>query len=174
MANRSTAPHGAPAPAATDPSGPARLRAWLEEALFLARRFAEDTWDDFGRRDRYFRMKAAILAVWVATSVFSFRVATAGPSDPAANGLGAYVAVTHTTMSWGLLVHNRSDEAWKDVRVVLDGGWVHQRAHVAPDEKVVLSPGQFSRGGQPAPDELSIGSVRIETDDGDAAPPVVR
>lgn len=150
------------------------LRERLEEAAFTLRRHARDNWDDFRRRDRYFQWKAAIVAVWTAVSLLSIRVAMARPDDPAANGLGAYAAVTHTTMSWGLLVHNRSDEPWKHVRVVLDGGWVHERAQIAPDEKVVLSPAQFSRGGQSAPEDLAIHAVRIETDDGDARPTLVR
>lgn len=150
-----------------------RVREAVEEALFALRRFVRDNWDDFRRRDRYFQWKAAIVAAWTVTSLISIRVAMAGPDDPSANGLGAYAAVTHTTMSWGLLVHNRSDDTWSDVRIVLDGGWVHERARIGPDEKVVLSPAQFSRGGEKAPLDLAIRGVRVETADGDATPRLV-
>lgn len=151
-----------------------RFRDVAAEALFQVRRFATATWRDFRRRDRFFQWKAAILAAWTLCSVFAIRVAVGGPPDPARNGLQAYTAITHTTMSWGLLVHNRSDEAWTEVRVLLDGGWVHERASVAADEKVVLSPDQFTRDGRPAPADLEFQTVRLETDGGSASPPLVR
>ncbi|WP_373048103.1 hypothetical protein [Vulgatibacter sp.] len=150
------------------------LRDAAEEGLFQLRRFAAESWQDFRRRDRFFRWKALIVAGWTVVSIASIRVAMAGPEDPAANGLGAYVAVNHTSMGWGLLVHNRSDEEWTAVRVELEGGWVHERPRIGPDEKVVLSPGQFRRGDLAATDALAIGSVEIDTDEGSATPPVVR
>ena len=151
-----------------------RVSDALDEAWFTLRRTARDSWEGFRRRDRFFQWKAGIVAAWTLVSVFSIRVAMAGPDDLSSNGLGAYAAVTHTTMSWGLLVHNRSDERWSRVRVVLDGGWVHERAQIGPDEKVVLSPAQFSRAGQTAPLDLTFDRVRVETDDGDATPVLVR
>ena len=164
-----------PTPLPEPPRTPAeRMRELAEEALYQVRRFALDTWDDFRRRDRWFRWKAAIVVAWTVCSIVSIRVATATPADPADNGLGAYAALTHTTMSWGLLVENRSDEAWTGVRVILDGGWVHERRTIAAEEKVVLSPAQFLRDGEPAPADLEVAGLRLETDDGDATPPLVR
>lgn len=164
-----------PEPLPEPPRPPAeRLREFAEEALFQIRRVARESWEDLRRRDRFFQWKAAIVAAWTLCSIVSIRIATATPADPADNGLGAYVALTHTTMSWGLLVENRSDEPWTDVRVILDGGWVHERPLIAAEEKVVLSPSQFLRDGVPAPQDLEVAGLRIETNEGSVTPPVVR
>jgi len=168
LANRPT-----PLPEPPRPLG-ARLRAWAEEALFRARQLALESWHDFRRRDRWFQWKVGVVAAWALTSFLAIRVAMDGPGDLAENGLQAYVAMNQTSMSWGLLVHNRSDEDWHEVRIVLEGGWVHERPTIAAGERVVLSPSQFVREGIPATAELEFSSVVVETDDGRASPPIVR
>ena len=151
-----------------------RLRAAVDEGLFRVRQFAAETWSDFRRRDRWFQMKVGVIAAWALTSALAIRLAMGGPGELAANALHAYVALNSTTMSWGLLVHNRSDEDWTGVRVILDGGWVHERPSIAAGERVVLSPAQFARDGAPAPANLEVASVRIETEEGSAQPAIVR
>lgn len=151
-----------------------RIRDGAGELTFRARRAFEEAVEDLRRRDRFFRYKAAIVAAWVLLSLVGIRVATFGPDDPASNRIGAYVALTRTSLGWGLLLHNRSDEPWTEVRVEIPGGWVHERERIEPDEKVVLGAGQFRREGRPAPAELTIEKVRIRTDQGSASPRVVR
>lgn len=153
---------------------PDRLREGAGDLAFHTRRFFEESLDDLRRRDRFFRLKAGVLAAWIALSLVAFAIATGGTTDPAGNGLGAYVALTRTAMGWGLLVDNRSDEAWTSVRVILNDEWIHERMAIGPNEKVVLGPGQFHRKGEAAPLELEIESVHVAADEGSASPAVVR
>lgn len=147
-----------------------RFREVGGEALFASRRLVRDLLSDWKRRDPAFRWKTGIVAAWLGISLVSLHVATSGPSDPASNALGAYVAVTHTAMGWGLLLDNRSNRPWEEVEVVVNGEWIHRRDRVEPDEKVVLGPLQFSRGGEHPPAELSVESIRLHTRKGQAAP----
>lgn len=173
------APSTVRAPIAEAPAAPPtplarRLREGAGDLLFALRRGAVESWRDFRRLDRHFQWKAGVVAAWALTSLVAIRIAMASPTDLASNGLQAYVAMNQTTMSWGLLVHNRSDEPWNAVRVILDDGWVHERPAIGAGERVVLSPEDFRRAGEAAPADLGIASVRIETRGGTAAPTLVR
>lgn len=160
------------------PVEPSPLRQRLVEAIatgaFSAKRFVVGLVEDWRKRDPAFRWKAGIVASWIGISAFSLHVATSGPEDPASNSLGAYVAITHTAMGWGLLLDNQSDRPWEAVEVVVNGEWVHRRERIGPEEKVVLGPFQFQKGDQTPPADLSIDSVRVGTRRGAVSPQLVR
>lgn len=93
--------------------------------------------------DRFVQMRLAVLAIWGALAILAIGIARSGSAEDASNPLHAYVALRKSPLGWALLVHNRSEEAWTEVAIELDGGQVHMRDAIGPDEKLVLSPWQF-------------------------------
>jgi hypothetical protein len=144
-----------------------------EEVYVGLRRWVLDLWEDLRTRDQFFQWKACILAGWLVLSFTCLAVARSGGASPADNSLRAYASITRTSMSWGLLVHNQSSKPWTKVEVVLEGGYVHRRDRLEPDERVVISPSQFRLGEATASQDQEPAAVEIRCKQGNAKPALV-
>lgn len=150
------------------------LTQGAEGAYVHLRRVAAAGVEDLRAQDRYLWAKLGVVACWLGLAALAIFIATAPPVQEPTNALGAYASLRTTALgSWALLLHNRSDEAWTDVRVHLDGGHVFTREAVEVDEMLVLSPWQFLLDGEPHPAEARPQQVRVETRRGSASPPLL-
>lgn len=95
--------------------------------------------------DRYFRLRLVVVSTWAALALLAIGIARSGGET--SNPLKAYVALRQSSLGWALLVHNQSNRPWREVTIELDGGHVHGRETIGPDEKLVLSPWQFQMPG---------------------------
>lgn len=148
----------------------ARMGEELGARSIAAWRWAEGALEELRGRGRIFRLRLAVLSGWALLSTLSLLVAFSTPRSPGVNALRAYVAVKETSMSWALLVHNRSEAPWHGVEILLDGGHSFRRERIDPDEKLVLSPGQFSLDGALRLEERPPRSVKILAAEGAVTP----
>ncbi|AKU91005.1 hypothetical protein [Vulgatibacter incomptus] len=142
------------------------VRRASDEAFVRGRRLVLDVVDDLRTRDRFFRIKAAIVAGWLALCFVSLSIAGSGRSAPDANGLRAYAVLQHTSMGWAVLVHNRSSRPWTRVELELDGAAARPIARVGPDEKLVLGPSQFQLGVAPLGATHRARQIKVSTEQG--------
>lgn len=149
------------------------LKEGAEGTYVGLRRVARSVAQELRAQDRYLWWKVGIVASWLGLSLLALQIATAPPIQEPTNSLGAYASVRRTALSWALLIHNRSDRPWTGVRVLLDAGHVFERERMEPDERVVLSPWQFSLDGEAPADDALPREVRIETRGGSASPILV-
>jgi hypothetical protein len=149
--------------AETPPGAP----SLLGKAVGEARRAADAVAGGLRRAGRFQRMRLGILGGWVIASLLALFIAC--PSTGPGNSIGADVQVhKDSLLGQQILVRNESDTVWTDVTLTLDGAWRRTERSLRPHEQVVLSPGQFERGGEPAPRELRPRSLLVECREGRA------
>ena len=121
--------------AATVASWTARARAELERLA-----------DELRRSDRFFRMRAGVVAGWAILSAIT--LAAACPPVGPGNSLGAEARVLRESFVGGaqVLVRNDSGDVWTDVVVTLDGEWRYRQATLRPREEIVVSTTLFRSG----------------------------
>ncbi|BDG07757.1 hypothetical protein [Anaeromyxobacter paludicola] len=119
--------------------------------------------DDFRRADRFFKLRAGVVAAWALVSVAT--VFGACPSAGPSNGLGAEVSILKADPVPGeqapgegqivgsakIMIRNESDDIWTDVVLKLDGAWRYEQATIRPRDYVVLLVSQFRQDGVPPP-----------------------
>ncbi|HZZ84411.1 MAG TPA: hypothetical protein VFE30_07725 [Anaeromyxobacteraceae bacterium] len=144
-------------------SSPAATRAQrlAEEIAARARRLAED----FRRADRYFKLRAGVIACWAVISIAT--IFGACPSAGPGNDLGADVALLKADPVPGeqapgegkivgsakIMVRNESDDIWTDVVLKLDGRWRYDQATMRPRDYLVLLVSQFRQGDDAPPSD---------------------
>ncbi|HEY0840429.1 MAG TPA: hypothetical protein VGD74_09615 [Vulgatibacter sp.] len=138
----------------------------IDRIWVWGRRTREDLRDSLRHRDRWFAWKAGIVACWVLLSLICLGVAASGGErQPARNDLGAYVVMRPSSLSWALLVENRSGLPWTEVEIEVEG-FTYRQSRVLPEERLVLGPSQF---GAEAAAQLARGTpaqARIRTKEG--------
>ena len=146
--------------------------AAIDHAWVWARRTFSDLREDLRHRDRWFAWKAGIVASWIVLSLVCLGVAGSGGADrPARNRLDAYVVVRTSSLSWALLVENRSGRPWTSISLEVDGHTFRQE-RLGPDERLVLSPAQFLAAGAALPADRPPRSARLTTAEGTAEIPL--
>jgi hypothetical protein len=137
---------------------PARTADWARGLRAAARDLAED----LRRSDRFSRMRVAVVAAWAAISLVTLIVAC--PSSGPGNSLGADVRVQGDGLLGGaqIMVRNDSDEVWTDVVLTLDGGWAYRQATLRPDDRIVVSTGQFAREGAAPPADYRPRTLEVD------------
>jgi hypothetical protein len=132
----------------------------------FARDLAQDLTEGYRRSNRYFRMRAAVIASFTLLTVASLWLAC--PSSGPRNDLGAEVKLAESFLGHQLLIRNESDEIWTDVVITLDGTWRLDRRTVRPRDEMVVSVAQFGQGGQRAPKDYRPATVTIVCREGKA------
>lgn len=145
-----------------------RQRSFAERAKELFREQAAS----FRRSDRFFKMRAGVVAAWVL--VAGATLVGACPSSGPANDLGADVRLRADSAVGGaeLLVRNESPDLWTELKLTLDGGWRYEQKTMRPQDQVVLSVTQFKKDGQPAPRGFKPRTLTIECEQGSMTTPL--
>lgn len=142
------------------------LVALVDHVWVWGRRTLGDLREDLRQRDRWFSWKAGIVAGWIVLSIVCLGVAgSGGDGRPARNSLDAYVVLRPSSLSWALLVENRSGRPWTEMAIDVDGHTFRQD-RLLPDERLVLGPAQFSRGVEPLPADRPPRRARVSTREG--------
>jgi hypothetical protein len=137
----------------------------------LARDVAGEVAEGYRRSDRYLRLRAAIVASFVALSLFAMW-ASCLPAG-VTNALGAEAQLlADSIMGTQILVKNDSDRNWTEVAFTLDGEWRLERRTVRAGDKVVVPLRQFTRDGRAAPGDLQPRTLEIRCAEGRASPPL--
>jgi len=133
-----------------------------------ARSAASDGAESFRRSSRHQRMRLWVIGGWILVSLVAVWIAF--PSSGPTNSLGADVHVLKESLVGGqqILVRNESEEIWTDVVLTLDGSWRNEQRTVRPRDQVVLSPSQFRRGDEAAPQDLRPRTLTIQCRQGRA------
>ena len=119
-------------------------------------------------RRRFFRYKAAIVGGWLALSAMSLVVACPGASLRAAD-LGARLVVNTEQTPVIVLVHNESDEAWREVTVIVNQHWRASVEEVKAHGALALTPKLLmGANGTLAPADLRVTGVELRTREGRA------
>ncbi|GEJ57284.1 hypothetical protein [Anaeromyxobacter diazotrophicus] len=141
------------------PAQDGRLSA-AAEVLGGWRARAADLADGFRRSDRFFKMRAGIVAAWAVLSLLTLWGSCATPGQH--NALGADVQVNRDSiMGTQLLVRNDSDRNWEDVVLTLDDGWRYAQPTLRPQDLVVLSVSSFRKGDEAPPRDHRPRALRI-------------
>jgi hypothetical protein len=100
---------------------------------------------EFRAQNRFFKWRVAVIAGWVVLGLVSVAFGLSGGER---NPIGATVRVVTTGLGPAVHVRNDSRHPWQDVRLVLPGGWTHERATVRPDDSFSVAIAEFSRTGE--------------------------
>jgi hypothetical protein len=144
-------------------------------ALGAAGDLASDVAEGYRKSTRYFKLRAAVVASWALLSIVTLWAAC--PSSGPANPLGAKFQLLLRSepgvlLGTQILVENDSRKVWRDVVVTLEGGWSYERKTVRPQDKLVVSIGQFRKDGQSAPAELAPREITVECSEGRVTAPL--
>jgi hypothetical protein len=121
---------------------PATLASWTARARAELERLA----DELRRSDRFFKLRAGVVAGWVAITAITL-VAACPPTGPG-NSLGAEARVLRESFVGGsqVLVRNDSGEVWTDVVVTIDGEWRYRHPTLRSRDEIVVPTSQFTSG----------------------------
>jgi len=146
------------------------LREGAIDTMLNAASTLADVWDDFRRRDRFFKYKAAIVAAWVVLSITSLFVAFSGSLLDSKNRLGARLVLAGDASRPVYMIVNDSSDAWHEVTVIANH---HYRTAVGMVEPrggtLTFIPKQLKGDlDTAAPADLRISDLQLRTDDGNA------
>jgi hypothetical protein len=151
------------------------VRDLARGALGAAGDLASDLAEGYRKSTRYFKLRAAVIGTWALLSVTTLWAAC--PSSGPANDLGAKFQLLLRSEPGVLtgtqvLVENDSGRVWRDVVVILEGGWRYEKKTVRPQDKLVVSIAQFRKGGASAPADLEPHAITIECSEGRVTAPL--
>ena len=143
-----------------------RIRTEAESTALNVAAILRETWEDFRNADRYFKVKAAILAAWAVLSLTGVYVAC--PGAPTLVGpsrsLGARLILGDESEHPAYVLSNESDRAWEDVVVVVNHGYRAAISHVEPRAFVTITPKQLmGDNGKLAPFNLKATDIELHT-----------
>lgn len=122
--------------------------------------------EDFRHRDRFFKYKALIVAVWVGLSATSLGVACPGTGLKTTD-LGAKVLLSPIAGRPSVTIRNMSGKPWLDVLFVVNRDWRASVARVEPQQDTTLTPKQLlGPGGKTAPADMAFVEMEMRTSDG--------
>lgn len=133
----------------------------------LARELASDVTDTYRKSNRFVRMRAAIAGSWILLALVALYASC--PSSGPSNELAAEaMLLPETLVGQQISVSNGSREMWTEVKLTLDGRWVHRIPTVRAGQNVVVGITKFARDGAPAPADLKPRRLEIECEQGSA------
>lgn len=140
-------------------------KEWAIEAFYTVKELVAQFVEDFRSRDRYFKYKVGIIAAWLAVSTGTFAISCGG--GPRETRLHAHAQVTQVADDTTLLVRNDSGDAWREVRLTLNGKFTAYTPEIKPGDKFVLAVKQFvgPEGKVPARDMKPL-TLRVTCTDG--------
>jgi hypothetical protein len=126
-----------------------------------------EVFEDFRRADRYFKYKAMVLGLWLASVVGAFGVACpdAGPRNP----IRAHLVVSGESAVPIYMVQNLSNGTWQDVEIIVDGRYRATQSQLESNAGVTLSSAVlFDSDGARAPAALRISDIEVRVNDPEA------
>lgn len=124
---------------------------------------------DFKNSDKFFKYKALVLSTWFLMVVGAFGVAC--PSSGPSNDISAHLVVSGDAASPIYMVQNESNEPWKEVEILVNGGaYRSTMSEMAPEGgSATLSPAVlYDAQGKKAPSNLVITEIVVKVLDPDA------
>jgi hypothetical protein len=153
----------------------ARLKDEAENTALNALALLREAYEDFKRSDQYFKYKALIIAVWLALSGTGIVVSCMGAptaQQRPSNSLKARLVTTEVAGQAVYSIFNDSGEIWTGVIVRVNDDFGAKVQMLAPGKNYVLGPKSLfskqltDRNGLPAPTEIKVSDIVVETDDG--------
>ncbi len=143
----------------------AAVASWTARAREELERLA----DELRRSDRFFKMRAGVVAGWFVLTVVT--LVAACPSVGPGNSLGAEARVLRESFVGGaqVLVRNDSSDVWTNVVVTLDGEWHHRQATLRPKDEIVVPTTQFRRGEESLAPDYRPRRVEVECKQGSSS-----
>ena len=146
-----------------------RLASGASNAALNAFSVAKETVSDFKASDRFFKIKAAIVAGWVVLSAASLAIACPGNSLFANNDLHARLVIAANPDGPILMLENDGRRAWKDVIVIVNHDYRAAAPNVAPQGDITITPRQLmGPNNKLAPKDLHATDVELRTAHGHA------
>ncbi|MGZ3457680.1 MAG: hypothetical protein ACXU86_04160, partial [Archangium sp.] len=147
-----------------------RLKAESANVVLNAVSIVKEQVQDFRQQDRFFQYKAFIAGAWLLLSVITFG-ATCARGVKQTGDFGARLVLVTERAS--VTIMNKSQEAWRDVRIVVKDNrgaeWNAFVPGVEPASEVTITPKQLlGAKGQAAPSDLAIRGVEMRTSAGRA------
>lgn len=125
--------------------------------------------DDFQNADRFFKYKALVLFLWLASAVGAFGIAC--PSTGPRNTIRAHLVVAGDPAAPVYMVKNQSGELWQDVEIIVNGRYRSTLAQLEAAGSLTISPAViFDSTGNRAPSGLHVTDIEVRvTEPGGAA-----
>ncbi len=140
----------------------AAIRDWLVELAGSIAALLRNFFEDFKRSGKAFRLKAGLVGGYLAIGVATLVVF---PPPGELNQIGAEVRISRTVIVGGryFLVVNRSDSAWKDITLVLNGSYRAGLEKLVPGKKRAVFFHQFQdAAGKPPAENIIPMRLRID------------
>jgi hypothetical protein len=138
----------------------ARPRDRAADALLNTLAVLGELVEDFKTADRFFKYKALVLALWLASAVGAFGVAC--PSTAAHNNIDARLIVGGEPAAPIYMVKNASDEVWQDVEIVVNARYRSTMAQLEPEGSLTISSAViFDATGNRAPSGLEVTEIEV-------------
>jgi hypothetical protein len=149
------------------------VRAAVIEAALTARAVARELVNGFRGADRYFKLKATIVAGWVAVSLTTLFVACPPAWQGPKNALQARARVNRVAALdreiTALYLENRSEVDWNEVMIKLNGIYTAALPSVRAGKSAVVQLDKFSDAeGRTPPSELRPERLEVRCSAGSA------
>src|SRR5262249_51969641 len=122
-------------------------------------------YEGFQRSSLYFKYRVLIVATWGVLSFTGMGVAcTAGFGNR--NALGARLVVTWVNDQPVYMVVNDSEDAWEDVRLVVNDQYSAAATHIAPGAEFTIGAKKLiDETGRPAPGNIQVQKLVLKASD---------
>ena len=136
------------------------LKEQAADAVLNAFAIIGEMVDDFRSADRFFKYKALVLVLWLASAIGAFGVAC--PAGGPSNTAGARLVVGGDRSSPAYMVKNASDEPWQDVEILVNGKYRSTLVQLEPQGTITISPAViFDTTGTRAPSDLRVTDIEV-------------
>lgn len=139
-----------------------RLQEGAVDTLLNSVSILGEVLEDFRRSDRYFKYKALVLTLWLATSVGAFGVAC--PSTGPTNDIRAVLIVSGDANTPIYMVKNDSSEPWQGVEILVNGAYRSTANQLAAEggSATLSAAVLYDADGKRAPARLAITEITVK------------
>ncbi len=124
--------------------------------------------DDVQNADRFFKYKALVLVLWLASAVGAFGVAC--PASGPRNTIRAHLVVAGDASSPVYMVKNESGELWQDVEILVNGRYRSTLAQLdAAGSLTISSAVIFDSSGNRAPSSMRVTEIEVRVTEPEGA-----
>jgi hypothetical protein len=142
------------------------------DAILNSKAIAEELVSDFQASDRFFKYKVAVIAAWAAMSALTLVLACPSARTDPSNRLSAEAHVEQVpTLDSAIpvvVVQNRSETPWQDVRFILNGTYASTTAAVTSRGKAIVEIRKFiGPNGRPPATAIAPETLTIQCSEGE-------
>jgi hypothetical protein len=140
-----------------------------EDQALNAVAVVKEGYKGFLKTNRYFKLKAAIVAVWGVFAVLGLAITFRDTGERAEERLGARLKMNSDPDHPAFMFVNDSDSPWQNVMVIINDQYRTTVVRVDPGTDFTVTPKQLAgKEGAPAPPNLHATDIVLKSKHGEA------